>query len=165
MKFSGQIKIIAVILLLLILWFIFTLTDNYIPKTGEIPNINDLNDIKALCKINSTGWECSFNKSEYDPQNYSKDPLILNYANACQQQEGKWTCSGFCLPYYPHYCNFKYADAGAICISDIQCGSNSCNGLFGVGTCSAYPWNHCQNNPRLLFIIPDPSSLFTVYCD
>jgi len=76
-----------------------------------------------LCKYTDSGWLCylvlpSKFKSE-DRYKYGKAKEILE--RTCEEQGGTLKCYGFCEPYYEHYCDFPFNDAGKECINSDQC--------------------------------------------
>jgi hypothetical protein len=153
----GTICGIAIILAILVVWFSLTMTNNYIPQIPEVPQIANLADSNATCQTTSTGWKCQFNVPNdinTSPRDWQENDLINNYRNTCTQQGGNWKCYGFCMPFYDHYCDFQYADAGELCISNAQCGS-ACIGTLGIGTCAKYQYRMCDWYEGLIFIIPD----------
>lgn len=64
-----------------------------------------------LCNKTETGWYCvSMNES-----------AEAKFKTVCESQGGIWKCYGECLPFYEHYCDFPFDDAGKECVNSQQC--------------------------------------------
>ncbi len=149
------------VLALLGLMFTVPMLDNGLPATEPVPDITATNG-SANCTVTATGWRCSFDVPGTNP---TRDAAIVDdHRTACQDQGGTWSCYGFCLPEYPHYCDFSFPDAGEPCIGSFQC-SGACiadDSLPGTGSCSATPYRECDQRTRIEFGLAVPQ---TVICD
>jgi len=111
----------------------------------------------SKCRDTKTGWACEFSYF-----NIISEGL---YEQKCEMQGGRWSCYGFCLPYYTHSCDFPYDDVGKECYNSQQCKGKcivdfeyveknypgrveyediNCTDLC-KGTCSEYPLMMCDH--------------------
>ncbi|MBD3310842.1 hypothetical protein GF351_06510 [Candidatus Woesearchaeota archaeon] len=162
--FKSKIFIsITIAISVILIWFIFSLTNNSIVDKQTFPQLTREFSGKASCINTDTGWSCEFeiNRSEMENLRMNEIPIVESYKDKCQEMGGVWKCYGYCMPEYAHYCDFKYQDGGNLCISSLQCG-DKCTGSFGVGKCSEYPLRFCNWYNEIFFGIPIPHHVF---CD
>lgn len=68
------------------------------------------------CEDTESGWKCNFNSED------AKE----SYRQKCQDEGGRWSCYGQCLPNYDFYCDFSLADADEECHNSDECGLGKC---------------------------------------
>lgn len=160
---SKLASITLIIMAILLLWFVVSFTNNYAVDHRNMPlTIQDFAGT-ADCKTTKSGWSCQFNVSQEEMETTSlRDLQIVNaYKNECESTGGAWRCYGYCMPFYEHYCDYEYKDAGDFCFQSLQCGGK-CIFQNGVAKCSKYPVRTCDRDTEIFLGIP---ILDSIICD
>ena len=86
---------------------------------GELPD-------KDLCEFTDTGWQCVLlkNEGDFNYANYDYDDfkdIDSNFKDQCILGNGRYSCVGYCMPFYWHTCDFPFDDVGKECDSSSKC--------------------------------------------
>jgi hypothetical protein len=145
---SPLLKIGAVLVAILVLWNVYTLLDNDLTTTHNLPTVQGEFNGTADCETTSTGWKCSFDVPK-DQRQTGDIPIQQAFIERCRDQGGAFVCYGFCAAGYDHFCDFTFKDAGQPCIGSWQCGGKCTTSRDAttpaIGTCSERAVRTCDS--------------------
>ncbi len=146
MKVKWVLIPVLIVFFLLVL-YVVSVSDNVAEKSPFLKIDESVFSGSANCTDIDTGWLCKFSVNKSKSEMWKESGIVKAYKEECERQGGKWRCYGYCLPSYNHYCDFKYKDAGKLCIASWQCGGKCITenaGFPKIGKCSEYPLRECD---------------------